>query len=208
MAWSSLLQNTPQNAPNKLFIKKISREHAPERPSDIPQRDVFQYLLFSKLYHPCLSMDLGLWCIYIYIYILLHCFLVKYGPGGVTFLTHIHSNRCIIYVLFYRFAYWYILKWQYYNICARAPVQERPPWEQKRLPPPTWWKRSRKAPTWRKSSGEWANAYSRPPPAGAHGRVCVPSMLYFYHCIIMDLESVIINIILINSPILYRIIGN
>ena len=21
-------------------------------------------------------------------------YLVKYGPGGVTFLTHIHSNRC------------------------------------------------------------------------------------------------------------------
>ena len=30
-----------------------------------------------------------------------------------------------------------------------------------------------------------------PPPAGAHGNVCVPSMLYFYHCIIMDLESII-----------------
>ena len=27
--------------------------------------------------------------------ILLHRYLVKYWPGGVTFLTHIHSNRCI-----------------------------------------------------------------------------------------------------------------
>ena len=28
--------------------------------------------------------------------ILLHRYLVKYGPCGVTFLTHIHSNRCIM----------------------------------------------------------------------------------------------------------------
>ena len=41
---------------------------------------------------------------------LLHRYLAKYGPGGVTFLTHIHSNRCIyicvgISSLFYRFVY-------------------------------------------------------------------------------------------------------
>ena len=26
---------------------------------------------------------------------LLHRYLVNYGPGGVTFLTYMHSNRCI-----------------------------------------------------------------------------------------------------------------
>ena len=26
----------------------------------------------------------------------LHRYLAKYGPGGLTFLTHIHNNRCII----------------------------------------------------------------------------------------------------------------
>ena len=27
--------------------------------------------------------------------ILLHRYLVKYGPGEITFFTHIHNNRCI-----------------------------------------------------------------------------------------------------------------
>ena len=47
---------------------------------------------------------------YLVLPILLQRYLVKYGPGGVTFLTHNHSNRCILYVLrlsplFYRFVY-------------------------------------------------------------------------------------------------------
>ena len=41
------------NTSNCLYIKKkFSGEHAPEPPSDITQRDVFQHLLFSIIIPP------------------------------------------------------------------------------------------------------------------------------------------------------------
>ena len=49
--------------------------------------------------------------------ILIHRYLVKYGPGQMTFLTRIHSNRGIYLLglspLFYRFVYLYNLTWHY-----------------------------------------------------------------------------------------------
>ena len=42
-------KHTPECTKLHYIEKKLSKEHAPEPPSDIPQRDVFQHFLFSKI---------------------------------------------------------------------------------------------------------------------------------------------------------------
>ena len=58
-----ITKHTPECTKLHYIIYKISKEHAavgPYTPIDIPQRDAFRHLKFSKIIPPCLNMDLGL----------------------------------------------------------------------------------------------------------------------------------------------------